>query len=100
MHPISGDQVRHVAALARLRLSEEQVEHLRGQLGAILGYVDRLREVDVEGVEPMVGPDGAVNRLARDEPAEPMDPGVLRAMAPQTHGAFVRVPKVLGEGGA
>ena len=49
---IDRDQVLHVARLARLRLSEEEVEPMAGELSGILGHVDRIGKLDLEGVEP------------------------------------------------
>ena len=99
MDPLTLEQVRRVAQLARLAIDDAQAERYRPQLGAVLGYMDRLREVDVAGVEPMVSPDEATNRLGGDDPEAGLSNEALRAMAPQSEGAFVRVPKVLDEGG-
>jgi aspartyl-tRNA(Asn)/glutamyl-tRNA(Gln) amidotransferase subunit C len=96
---LSSDEVRKVARLARLSLSEAQVEQYRAQLGAVLGYVERLKEVDVAGVEPMANVADAVNRLAADEPGPVIANEVLMRMAPQVMAPFVKVPKVLEEGG-
>ena len=54
LHPmkITREQVRHVAALARLELSPQEEERIAGELEAILGYVDKLNELDVTNVEP------------------------------------------------
>ena len=49
---ISPEEVQHVARLARLHLTDEEAERMREQLDAILAYIDKLRELDVEGVEP------------------------------------------------
>ncbi len=65
---ISRDEVLHVAKLARLALSEEEVERFRGQLSAILEAVGKVSELDLEGVPPTSHPLDLVNVLAEDEP--------------------------------
>ena len=63
---LSIDEVRHVAKLARLRLTDEQLERYRGQLSAVLDHIAKLSELDVEGVEPMAHPSDLTNRLDDD----------------------------------
>lgn len=94
------EDVRKVAQLARLALSDEQLEQYRHQLGAVLGYMDRLRELNLDGVEPMTSPIESFNRLAPDEPGPTMSNEQLMAMAPEGAAAapFVSVPKVIGGG--
>jgi aspartyl-tRNA(Asn)/glutamyl-tRNA(Gln) amidotransferase subunit C len=93
--------VRAVAKLARLSPSEDRVQQLRGELSAVLSYMDRLREVDVSGVEPMTHPTEVGNRLDADVPSGNMlSAETLMAMAPETMPPFVKVPKVMGEGAA
>jgi aspartyl-tRNA(Asn)/glutamyl-tRNA(Gln) amidotransferase subunit C len=102
-HPLSADEVRAVARLARLDLSEDRVQQLRGELGAVLAYMDRLREVNVEGVEPMTHPNDSVARLDADRPreqSETLTPEAFMAIAPETMPPFLAVPKVIGEGAA
>ena len=50
---VDADTVRRIAHLARIAVADDEVEHLRGELNAILAFVEQLSEVDVEGVEPM-----------------------------------------------
>lgn len=50
---VSRDEVEEIAFLARLRLGPDEIERLRGELTAMLGYVEQLRELDTSGVEPM-----------------------------------------------
>jgi aspartyl-tRNA(Asn)/glutamyl-tRNA(Gln) amidotransferase subunit C len=50
---VDADTVRRIAHLARIAVAEEEVEHLRGEINAILAFVEQLQEVDVDGVEPM-----------------------------------------------
>lgn len=100
------DDVRRVARLARLRLDDEQVEAMRAELAAVLRHMERLSELDLSGVEPMrrpeavgAGHDGP-DALRDDEVGAALPMEVVAAMAPDRVGPFVRVPRVLGEGGA
>src|SRR5262245_4637639 len=70
--PLTAQQVRHVAKLARLRLSDGQVEQYRTQLSSILQYVAKLDELDLEGVEPLAHPTELTNRLDDDEVRDSM----------------------------
>lgn len=99
-HPtpsLTSEEVRKVARLARLALSDEQVEQYRGQLSGILGYVERLRGLDLAGVEPLAHVSEDVNRLDPDEPRATLPTEALMKMAPESMPPFVKVPKVIGE---
>ncbi len=99
---LSIGDVRRVAQLARLDLSDEQVVQYQVQLSAVLGHMDQLRAIDVAGVEPMSHPGGGVNRLEEDRARTPSDALPVEALlriAPATMDNFVQVPKVIGEGG-
>jgi aspartyl-tRNA(Asn)/glutamyl-tRNA(Gln) amidotransferase subunit C len=96
---LSADDVRKVARLSRLALSDDQVEAYRDKLSAVLGYVERLREVNVEGVEPLTNVADAVNRLDDDVPGPTLTNETLMRMAPEAMPPFVKVPKVIGDGG-
>ena len=99
MDPLSSDDVRRVAALSKLELTDEQIARSREQLARVLGHMDTLREVDTEGVEPMARPDDTVNRLGDDAPTDALPREALERIAPAMHDEYIRVPKVLGEGG-
>ena len=94
---LSLDEVRHVAKLARLRLTNEELEQYRSQLSAVLEHIAKLNEVDVAGVEPMAHPSDITNRLDEDVVGESMPVEQLLAIAPAVEGQFLAVPKVLGE---
>lgn len=64
---LTGEDIRHIAALARLDLTEDEIEQFGVQLSSILGFVDKLSEVDTEGVEPMSHSIEVHNRLRKDE---------------------------------
>ncbi len=96
---LSAAHVRKVAALSRLALSDDEVERYRHQLSAIITYVNRLKELDLAGVEPMAHVGDTTNRLDDDVPGPTLSTEALLRMAPRTWESFVRVPKVIDEGG-
>jgi len=93
---ISLEQVRHVAKLSRLQLSQEQIQKFAGQLESILEYVAKISQVDVSGVEPMAHA-LPVHNVFREDVAQPALPleEVLKN-APETDGPFFKVPKIIG----
>lgn len=94
---ISEQQVRHVAHLARLKLSDDEVRHFTDQLAAILDYVSMLNELDVSTVEPMAHAIDLHNVL-RDDAAAPGQPVErMLANAPQQDPPFFKVVKILGD---
>jgi aspartyl-tRNA(Asn)/glutamyl-tRNA(Gln) amidotransferase subunit C len=92
---ISREDVEHVARLARLALTDAEKERMRVQLDAILTYIDKLRALDVDGVEPTAHAVRLVNVMRDDEitPCLPQDEAV--ANAPDPSGEFFRVPRIL-----
>ncbi len=92
---IERKDVEHVARLARLALSEAETARMQAELSAILAYVEKLRELDVEGVEPTSHAVPLVNVMRGDEPR----PGLAReeamANAPDPAGEFFRVPRII-----
>jgi aspartyl-tRNA(Asn)/glutamyl-tRNA(Gln) amidotransferase subunit C len=94
---IDRDQVLHVARLARLRLSDEEVERMVGELSGILEHVDRIGNLDLEGVEPTSHVVALENVLRADEPRPSLPPEKALASAPEpSEGAF-RVPSPQAE---
>jgi aspartyl-tRNA(Asn)/glutamyl-tRNA(Gln) amidotransferase subunit C len=89
---ISNEEVLHVARLARLALSDEEVERLGAQLSAILEAVGKVSELDLEGVEPTAHPLDVVNVWAEDEPTESLPVDEALANAPDREAGFFRVP--------
>jgi aspartyl-tRNA(Asn)/glutamyl-tRNA(Gln) amidotransferase subunit C len=98
--PLPEHDVRRIARLARLELTDEQVKAYASRLGAALGYIERLRGLDLEGVEPMTHPLDHTNRMDDDVPGPTLDTEALMKIAPETTPPFVKVPKVLGDEGA
>jgi len=92
---LSEETVRKVARLSRLTLDDAEVHSNAQRLSAVLGYINRLSELDLTGVEPLSNPLDAVNRADADEPAPGLQTETLMKMAPETHTPFVKVPKVL-----
>ena len=90
-------EVEHVARLARLALDADEKERMRSQLDAILGYIEQLRRVDTEGVEPTAHVLPLVNVLREDEvrPSYPVD--AMLANAPDAQDGQFRVPRILEE---
>ena len=95
MADLSIDDVNRVAALAKLRLTPEEAQALLHDLQGILGHIDTLQDVDVEGVEPMASPLEHTNRLRPDTPQATLDKQAILDLAPETQGDFVSVPRVL-----
>jgi aspartyl-tRNA(Asn)/glutamyl-tRNA(Gln) amidotransferase subunit C len=89
---ISRDQVLHVAKLARLALTEDELERLEGQLGAILDAVGKVSELDLDGVPPTSHPLDLVNVFAGDEPRPCLDQEVALANAPEAEDGAFKVP--------
>ena len=93
---ISADQVRHVARLARLALDEQALARFEGQLGSILGYVAKIGEADVAGVEPMAHALPLTNVLREDVVEPSLSLERVLQNAPESDGPFFKVPKVIG----
>jgi aspartyl-tRNA(Asn)/glutamyl-tRNA(Gln) amidotransferase subunit C len=89
---ITREQVLHVAKLARLALTEEELERLGGQLGTILEAVSKVSELDLSHVPPTAHPLDLVNVLAEDEPRPSLPRDAALANAPQTEEGAFRVP--------
>lgn len=92
---ISRDEVIHVARLARLELTEEEIDLFRTQLGAVLDRARRIQSLELDEVTPTAHPIEMTNVLREDttEPPDPPDP--ILANAPERDGALFRVPKIL-----
>lgn len=92
---ISRADVEHVARLARLWLSESELERMREQLSSILQYIDKLRALDTDSVEPTAHAVPLVN-VMRDDEVEPCFPrDEMLANAPDRAGEFFRVPRII-----
>lgn len=94
---IAREQVLHVAKLARLGLSEEEVETMAGELSGILEHVDRIASLDLDGVEPTSHVVELENVLRPDVPHESLDRDVALAPAPDPDDGAFRVPSPQAE---
>jgi aspartyl-tRNA(Asn)/glutamyl-tRNA(Gln) amidotransferase subunit C len=79
---IDRDQVLHVARLARLELAGDEVERMAGELSKILGHIERIGELDLEGVPPTTHVVEVSNALRPDEPRPSLERDVALASAP------------------
>ncbi|MDX8441873.1 Asp-tRNA(Asn)/Glu-tRNA(Gln) amidotransferase subunit GatC [Mesorhizobium australafricanum] len=87
--------VKRVARLARIAVSEEDVERMTGELNAILGFVEQLNEVDVSGVEPMTSVTPMEMKKRQDAVTDGNKAADIVANAPATDENFFLVPKVV-----
>ncbi len=94
---ISEETVRHIATLSRLKLGEDEVALFAKDLGSILGYMDQLNEVSVEGVEPTAHAVAVSNVLREDVVRESLSQAEALANAPASESGFFKVPKVLDQ---
>ncbi len=94
---ISMEEVEHVARLARLELGPADKERMRRELDSILSYIDKLRALDTEGVEPTSHAVPLTNVMREDEPCPSFPQAEMLANAPEPAGEFFRVPKIIEE---
>ena len=92
---LTTDQVRWVAHLARLELSDAELATLTPQLSASVDYVNQLQQVNTDGVEPLAHALDIANVFRADEPAPSLPVDTALANAPQRRGDFYAVPAVL-----
>ena len=94
---ISRDDVVHVARLARLALTDADLETMREQLNAILSHIDALRGVDTAGIEPTSHAVPQFNVVRDDDPRPCLSVEEMLANAPDRAGDFFRVPRIIEE---
>lgn len=87
--------VKRVARLARIAVSEEEANRMTGELNGILGFVEQLSEVNVDGVEPMTSVTPLVMRKRKDVVTDGSKADDIVANAPATDRNFFQVPKVV-----
>lgn len=92
---ISKDTVKYVAHLARLGLSQEELEKFSLQLNDILGYIEQLKEVDVANTLPTAHVLDIVNVKRKDVIRPSLQAGDILRNSPQKEGSFFKVPKVI-----
>jgi len=92
---VDADTVRRIAHLARIAVADEEVEHLRGELNAMLAFVEELAELDVGGVEPMTS---VIPMALKEREDRVTDGGIAEDIlrnAPAAENHFFLVPKVV-----
>jgi aspartyl-tRNA(Asn)/glutamyl-tRNA(Gln) amidotransferase subunit C len=94
---ISKEQVAHVARLARLALTDEELELYTGQLASVLAHAADIESLDIAGVPPTAHPFPLANVLREDEPQPCLDRDEVLAMAPEVEGGQFRIPRILSE---
>jgi aspartyl-tRNA(Asn)/glutamyl-tRNA(Gln) amidotransferase subunit C len=94
---LSREDVEKISLLARLKLSDDELALMTAQLGQIVGYVEQLRELDTEEVEPMAHAVEVTNVFRADELADSLPRQSALANAPNADGECYLVPAVLGE---
>ena len=95
--PLSKDEVRHVAMLARLGLEPGDEDFYAEQLSGILGHIDRLQQLDTEDIPPTAQVVEIVTRLRDDEPRPSLTQEEALANAPAKVDGFFRVPSIQEE---
>ena len=96
---LSREDVQHVASLARLGLSDEEIETMREQLSSILGHIEVMNQLDTEAIPPTAQVIELQNVLREDSVRESLPQDVIMRMAPAARNGFVAVSEVLGGGG-
>jgi len=92
---VDAETVRRIAHLARIAVAEEEVEHLKGELNAMLAFVEELTQVDIEGVEPMTSVIPMALKAREDKVTEGGNAEDIVRNAPATENHFFLVPKVV-----
>jgi aspartyl-tRNA(Asn)/glutamyl-tRNA(Gln) amidotransferase subunit C len=92
---ISREEVEYVARLARLALSDEEKERMRRELDSILAYIDKLRTLDITGVEPTSHAVPLTNVMRDDDPRPSFPRDEMLANAPDPTGGYFRVPRII-----
>ncbi len=95
MESLTSDELRHVATLANLHLTDDEVEKYRHQLTGILAHVQSLQQVDTDGVEPTGHATASNTVLRKDDSSTPLNREDVLENAPTTSGEFIRVRAVL-----
>ena len=93
--PLTSDQVRRIAGLARLAVDDETIESTRTRLNDMLGLFTQMQAVDTQGIEPMLHPQDFATRLRDDVASEPDQRDAFQRIAPQTEAGLYLVPKVI-----
>lgn len=93
MSSLTTDQVKHIANLARLSLTETEIEKYSKELSQILAYVEQLQELDTTGVEPMIAA-VVIQKALREDKVIETDPALMLANAPDFEETAIKVPQM------
>jgi len=93
--PLSRDQVKRIAHLARIDISEAEAEQMQTQLNDIFHLIEDMQAVDTSGVEPMSHAQDVMLRLREDAVTESDQRALFQSVAPQVEGGLYLVPKVV-----
>jgi aspartyl-tRNA(Asn)/glutamyl-tRNA(Gln) amidotransferase subunit C len=94
--PITKNDIRHIAELARLNLANEEIDTFTNQFGNILSYIERLNKVDTENVSPMSHPSQMINAFRDDIVVTSIPTEIALSNAPERDEYAFIVPKVVG----
>jgi len=97
MDKLSIEEVKHVAYLARLDLTDEEVEKYRVQLKQLLDDIDKIKNIEDYDEDKMFSPVNHETELRKDVPGEMLDYKTALKNAPRTNGNFIEVPVMLNE---
>ena len=92
---VDAATVRRIARLARIAVADDEVEHLQGELNAMLAFVEQLSEVNVEGITPMTSVTPMAMKMRADAVTDGGNAEAVLANAPQSDDGFYLVPKVI-----
>lgn len=93
---ISKKEVKHIASLARLGLTEKELQKYQKELSKILDYIEKLKEVDVRGVEPM-SHSSLLQNIVRKDVAEQSKVEELMELVPETKNDYIKVKPILND---
>lgn len=92
---VTKDEVKHIAKLAKLKFNDEEIDRYTDDLNEILGYVDKLNELDTENVEPLSHPIEGSNVFREDKTRKSVDTEDALKNAPESTTEYFKVPKVI-----
>lgn len=94
---LTREEVLHVAKLARIELTEEEIEKCRYQLKTLMDDVDKIKDVKLKTDERLIAPTTEYAALREDIPGEMLDPEEIMKNVPESNGNFVEVPVMIDE---
>lgn len=93
---ITKEQVKHVAKLSRLEFDDENIESFTEKFASVIEYVEKLKEVNTEGVKPTYHPHQSIkNVMRKDEVKKSLDREDIMKNAPDSENGYIKIPKVL-----